>query len=159
MRRALYPGSFDPVTNGHLDLVHRALALFDEVVIAVAVNAAKDPLFSLEERRALLEEVLGETARVRVTAFDGLLVDYAREIQACVLVRGLRAVSDFEYEFQLALMNRHLDDELETVFLMPSADYTYLSSRMVKEVARLGGNVRDFLPIPVLNALQTKLGR
>lgn len=156
MRKAIYPGSFDPFTLGHLDLIHRALHLFDEVIVAVAVNANKQSLFTLEERQVMIAEVLKDTPQVQVLAFDGLLVDFAKQHQACALVRGLRAVSDFEWEFQLALMNRHLDEQLETIFLMPNAEFTYLSSSMVKEVARLQGDVSRFLPPSIHAKLQQK---
>ena len=156
MRRAVYPGSFDPVTNGHLDVIERAARLYDEVIVAIAHNETKTGLFSFEERVALLEEVVAHRANVRVTQFSGLLVDYARQSQAQVIIRGLRAVSDFEYEFQMALMNRKLDDNVETMFLMPKEEYTYLSSRLVKEIARLGGNIDVFVPDCIARALREK---
>lgn len=146
MRRAIYPGSFDPVTNGHLDVIQRASSLFDEVIVAVAYNEAKHPLFSGEERVEILKEVVKGLKNVTIFRFDGLLVEFAKEKKACALVRGLRAVSDFEFEFQMALMNRKLQPEIETVFLTPKEEYTYLSSRIVKEIARLGGNVEEFVP-------------
>jgi pantetheine-phosphate adenylyltransferase len=153
MLRALYPGSFDPVTNGHLDVLARAAKLFDEVIVAVAFNESKKGLFTSAERVRLLEESTSEMANVRVTSFEGLLVDFARAQKAKALIRGLRAVSDFEFEFQLALMNRSLEPDLEALFLMPSEEYTYLSSRLVKEVARLGGDVSRFVPKCVHSAL------
>jgi pantetheine-phosphate adenylyltransferase len=153
MLRALYPGSFDPVTNGHLDVLARAAKLFDEVIVAVAFNESKKGLFTSAERVRLLEESTAEMANVRVTSFEGLLVDFARAQKAKALIRGLRAVSDFEFEFQLALMNRSLEPDLEALFLMPSEEYTYLSSRLVKEVARLGGDVSRFVPKCVHSAL------
>jgi pantetheine-phosphate adenylyltransferase len=156
MRRAVYPGSFDPVTNGHLDVVERAARLFDEVLIAVARNEAKSALFSTEERVKLLEQVTKHLPNVKVTHFSGLLVDFARENQIHAIVRGLRAISDFEFEFQMALMNRKLDSGIETIFLMPKEEYTYLSSRMVKEIARLGGNVEAFVPESIACALREK---
>ena len=161
MRTALYPGSFDPLTNGHLDVLHRASTLFDELVVAVAKDNNKTTLFSMEERVALIQENLAEQklTNVRVTPFDGLLVDFARQQNAAALVRGLRAVSDFEFEFQMALMNRKLDPRLETLFLMPREDLTYISSRIVKEIARLGGNAEIFIPPNVAAALKKKLGR
>lgn len=161
MRTALYPGSFDPLTNGHLDVLHRASTLFDELVVAVAKDNNKTTLFSMEERVALIQENLEEQklTNVRVTPFDGLLVDFARQQNAAALVRGLRAVSDFEFEFQMALMNRKLDPRLETLFLMPREDLTYISSRIVKEIARLGGNAEIFIPPNVAAALKKKLGR
>jgi pantetheine-phosphate adenylyltransferase len=159
MRRAIYPGSFDPVTNGHLDVIGRARKLFDEIVVAVAHNDEKQPLFSLEERLALLGDALAKIDHVRVAQFDGLLVDFAVAQKANAVIRGLRAVSDFEFEFQMALMNRKLEDSVETIFLMPKEEYTYLSSRLVKEIARLGGNVSGFVPGPVAEALAKKFKR
>jgi pantetheine-phosphate adenylyltransferase len=159
MRRAIYPGSFDPVTNGHLDVIGRARKLFDEIVVAVAHNDEKQPLFSLEERLALLGDALDKIDHVRVAQFDGLLVDFAVAQKANAVIRGLRAVSDFEFEFQMALMNRKLQDSVETIFLMPKEEYTYLSSRLVKEIARLGGNVSGFVPRPVAEALAKKFKR
>ena len=158
MLRALYPGSFDPVTNGHLDVLARAARLFDEVLVAVAHNSTKEGLFSPLERVQFLEEATRDLPNVRVTHFHGLLVDFARAQRARALIRGLRAVSDFEFEFQMALMNRSLEPELETLFLMPSEEYTYLSSRMVKEVARLGGDVSRFVPYCVEQAMKRRFG-
>lgn len=158
MRRAVYPGSFDPVTNGHLDVLCRAAKLFDEVVIAVALNVAKTGLFSTTERVAMLTE-LNHLPNVRVATFSGLLMGFAKEIGASSVVRGLRAVSDFEFEFQMALMNRKMEPEIETIFLMPREDLTYLSSRIVKEIARLGGNVDAFVPSSVAAALRQKLAQ
>lgn len=157
MRRALYPGSFDPVTNGHLDVIERAAKLFDEVVVAVAFNEQKRSLLSVDERVALIEGAVAGIANVRVSRFDGLLVEFARAQGASAVVRGLRAVSDFEFEFQMALMNRKLDEQIETIFLMPAEKYTYLSSRIVKEISRLGGNVEAFVPASVAAALREKL--
>lgn len=159
MLRALYPGSFDPVTNGHLDVLARAARLFEEVVVAVAHNDSKSGLFHFEERVELLSEATRHLANVRVTSFQGLLVDFARQQKARAVIRGLRAVSDFEFEFQMALMNRSLEPDLEALFLMPSEEYTYLSSRMVKEVARLGGDVSRFVPSCVQKALQDRFAR
>lgn len=159
MRRAIYPGSFDPVTNGHLDIIGRAGKLFDEIVVAVAHNDEKQPLFSLEERLAFLHQALDKIDNVRVAQFDGLLVEFAVAQKASAVIRGLRAVSDFEFEFQMALMNRKLENSVETIFLMPKEEYTYLSSRLVKEIARLGGNVSDFVPGPVAKALGGKFAR
>ncbi len=156
MRRAIYPGSFDPITNGHLDVLERATGLFDEVIVGVARENNKQSLFRLEERVALIEAVAGHLPRVRVLPFEGLLVDFARREQAVALVRGLRAVSDFEFEFQLALMNRKLEPHLETVFLMPREELTYISSRIVKEIGRLGGQIELFVPPPVVAALKAK---
>ncbi len=159
MRRAVYPGSFDPVTNGHLDVIERAARIFDEVIVAVAVNSEKTGLFSFEERVELLRGALAGTPNVSVTRFEGLLVDFARSQGAQAVIRGLRAISDFEFEFQMALMNRKLEPEIETLFLMPKEEYTYLSSRIVKEIARLGGNISAFVPDSVAAALREKYSR
>jgi pantetheine-phosphate adenylyltransferase len=156
-RVAVYPGSFDPITRGHEDLVRRSLVFADRVIIAVAVNAAKQPLFSLEERVGLIRQAVAHPG-VEVQSFEGLLVDFARRVGASLLVRGLRAVSDFEYEFQMALMNRHLAPTLETVFLVPAFDLTYLSSSMVREAARYGGDVSQLVHPAVLRALKQKFG-
>ena len=157
MRRAIYPGSFDPVTNGHLDVIERAAKLFDEVIVAVAVNSQKQPLFTPEERLELLRETTAaHGGRVRLARLEGLLVDYARNVGAGAIIRGLRAVSDFEFEFQMALMNRKLEANVETLFLMPKEEYTYLSSRIIKEIARLGGDVTSFVPSCVSAALKGK---
>jgi pantetheine-phosphate adenylyltransferase len=159
MKRAIYPGSFDPVTNGHLDVVERARKLFDEVIVAVAHNDEKQPMFTLQERLDLLQNTLGKIDNVRIAHFEGLLVDFAVAEKAGAVIRGLRAISDFEFEFQMALMNRKLQGAVETIFLMPKEDYTYLSSRIVKEIARLGGDVSKFVPPLVVKALGTKLKR
>jgi len=159
MKRAIYPGSFDPVTNGHLDVVERARKLFDEVIVAVARNDEKQPLFSLEDRLNFLRQTVGKLDNVRVAQFDGLLVGFAGTEKANAIIRGLRAVSDFEFEFQMALMNRQLDNNVETIFLMPKEEYTYLSSRLVKEIARLGGNVSKFVPAIVAASLDKKFKR
>jgi len=156
MRRAIYPGSFDPVTNGHLDIIERARKLFDEVIVAVAHNDEKQPLLSLKERLDLLRETAGKIDNVRIAQFKGLLVEFARAEKAGAVIRGLRAVSDFEFEFQMALMNRKLDAGVETIFLMPKEEYTYLSSRIVKEIARLGGDVSGFVPPAVASTLSKK---
>ena len=159
MRCAIYPGSFDPVTNGHLDVVERARKLFDEVIVAVAHNDEKQPLFPLKERLDLLQETVGKISNVRIAQFEGLLVEFAKVEKAGAVIRGLRAVSDFEFEFQMALMNRKLNADVETIFLMPTEDYTYLSSRIVKEIARLGGDVSAFVPLGVAEALTRKFNR
>jgi pantetheine-phosphate adenylyltransferase len=159
MKRAIYPGSFDPVTNGHLDVVERAGKLFDEVIVAVAQNDEKQPLFSLTERLDLLKQTVGKIDNVRIAKFDGLLVEFARNEKATAVIRGLRAVSDFEFEFQMALMNRKLEAAVETIFLMPKEEYTYLSSRLVKEIARLGGDVSKFIPAIVAKSLTAKFSR
>ena len=159
MRTGIYPGSFDPITKGHLDVLARAAQLFDELVVAVARDNQKACLFSMEERVAMLEDTAREQGltNVRVTPFDGLLVEFARSQDACAVIRGLRAVSDFEFEFQMALMNRKLDPKVETIFLTPREELTYISSRIVKEIARLGGDVRQFVPPGVALALKRKL--
>ena len=157
MRIAIYPGSFDPLTNGHLDVVQRAAKLFDRVIVAVAKNESKHPLFSLDEREALVKKAVAHLPQVETDAFDGLLVEYATARKASAIVRGLRAVSDFEFEFQMALMNRKLDEHIETIFMMPKDTYTFLSSRIVKEIARFGGDVSAFVPSHVQAALQKKL--
>jgi pantetheine-phosphate adenylyltransferase len=159
MRRAIYPGSFDPVTNGHLDVVERARKLFDEVIVAVASNDEKQALFSLQQRLELLRQTIGRIDNIRVAQFEGLLVDFARAQKVHAVIRGLRAVSDFEFEFQMALMNRKLESDLETIFLMPKEEYTYLSSRLVKEIARLGGDVSNFVPSAVACALAKKFSK
>lgn len=157
-RLAVYPGSFDPVTKGHEDLIRRSLSFVDRVVVAVAVNVAKQPLFTVEERLALIRETV-RFPGVEVRSFEGLLVEFARAVGASIIVRGLRAVSDFEYEFQMALMNRNLAPELETVFLVPAFDLTYLSSSLVREVARFGGDVSALVQPAVQDALKRKYGR
>jgi pantetheine-phosphate adenylyltransferase len=154
-RIAVYPGSFDPMHNGHLDIIERCRPLFDELVVAVLHNEGKKPLFSVEERIEAIREMVGPD--VRVESFSGLLVDFMDQVGARAVVRGLRAVSDFEYEFQMALMNRRLNPRVETVFLMPREDYTYLSSRLVKEVFSLGGNLTGLVPEPVLARLRQRL--
>lgn len=155
---ALYPGTFDPVTNGHSDIVRRAATLFDGVIVAVAANPAKRPLFSLEERVELARSVLADVAGVQVVGFANLLIDAVHEHGARVILRGLRAVSDFEYEFQLAGMNRRLDPRIETVFMTPSEQYTYISASLVKEIAQLGGDVAEFVHPRVKAALVGKMG-
>jgi pantetheine-phosphate adenylyltransferase len=155
-RLALCPGTFDPLTNGHVDIILRSAHLFERILVAVLVNADKTPLFTAEERVEIIREVFHEYPNIEVEAFDGLLVDYARQRRASAIIRGLRAVSDFEYEFQMALMNRHLEPSLETVFMMPAEHYTYLSSRLIKEVFRLGGDVRGLVPAAVEERLHRK---
>jgi pantetheine-phosphate adenylyltransferase len=156
MRTAIYPGSFDPVTNGHLDVVRRAAKLFDRVVVAVAKSDGKQPLFTLDERFALVKKAVKHLPNVEADSFEGLLIEYVVRRKAQTIVRGLRAVSDFEFEFQLALMNRKLNENIETIFMMPKDTYTFLSSRIVKEIARLGGDVRTFVPAHVRDALAGK---
>ncbi|MCD6338157.1 MAG: pantetheine-phosphate adenylyltransferase [Verrucomicrobia bacterium] len=157
MGTAIYPGSFDPITYGHLDVIERACRLFGKVVVAVTHNDAKQPLFTLEERRRLVEQATRGIPNVEVDAFEGLLIDYADRRGAKVVLRGLRAVSDFEFEFQLALTNRRLNGEIETIFMMPRDTFTFLSSRIVKEICRLGGDVSPFVPPEVQAALEEKL--
>jgi pantetheine-phosphate adenylyltransferase len=154
----MYPGTFDPITLGHEDLVRRASRLFDKVVVAIAANPGKEPMFSLEERVALARSVLGACDRVEVTGYEGLTVDFAKANGLSVIVRGLRAISDFEYEFQLANMNRHLTDEVETAFLTPTETYTYISSSLVREIAALGGNISEFVSPAVRDALLERCG-
>ena len=153
---AVYPGTFDPITNGHLDIIARGLSVFDEVTIAILLNPEKQPLFTVEERVEIIGEAYAGESRVKVDTFSGLLVDYAEKIGATVIVRGLRAISDFEYEFQMALMNRHLNPRIETVFMMPAERYSYLSSRLVKEVFQLGGGVKELVPPVVERRLREK---
>lgn len=156
-RIAIYPGTFDPITNGHIDVVERAVRLFSGVIILVARNTSKTPLFSCDERVAMIREVFQRRRGVTVDTFDGLLVEYARRKKAMAIVRGLRAMSDFEYEFQMALTNRKLDSEIDTIFLVPHESFTYLNSTIVREVARLGGDVSDFVPRSVRRRLIEKL--
>src|SRR5580658_4246931 len=157
MRIAIYPGSFDPLTNGHFDVVQRAAKLFDRVIVAVAKNEGKKPLFGLQERLALVKEATASMPNVEADTFDGVLVDYVVQKKAQAIVRGFGAVSDFEFAFQLALMNRKLNENIETIFMMPKDTYTFLSSRIVKEIARLGGDVSSFVPPHVERALKRKL--
>jgi pantetheine-phosphate adenylyltransferase len=157
MKVAIYPGSFDPIHNGHLDVIERAAKLWDKIIVAVAFNEAKTGLFTPDERVDLIRKATSHIDSIEVTSFQGLLVDFVEEEKAHVVVRGLRAISDFEYEFQMALMNRSLDEDLETVFLMPSQENIYLSSRIVKEVARLNGEIDKFVPPIVKEALVKKL--
>ncbi len=159
MRIAIYPGSFDPPTRGHEDLIRRALGLADRLIVAVAINPSKQPLFDVDERLQLLQAAVGNEPRVELASFSGLLADFARDRGATLAVRGLRAVSDFEYEFQMALMNRRLNPDLETVFLVPAVDLTYLSSSLVREAARFGGNLDGLVSPAVAQALAAKFGR
>ena len=156
---AVYPGSVDPLTNGHVDIIERGARLFDRIVVAILVNGEKDPLFAADERQEIAVEVFGAFSNVEVETFDGLLVDYAARREADVIVRGLRAISDFEYEMQMALMNRRLNKMIETVFMMPDARYTYLSSRLVKEVYALGGDIAGLVPEIVETRLASKIQR
>ncbi|HEY3927554.1 MAG TPA: pantetheine-phosphate adenylyltransferase [Candidatus Koribacter sp.] len=153
----IYPGSFDPVTNGHLDLIYRGAKIFDKLVVAILRNPEKDPLFSVPERREMLVEMTRSLPNVQVDEFQGLLVDYARSYSASAVLRGIRAVSDYEYELQMAMMNRKLDSELETIFMMPALKFSFLSSRLVREVARLGGSVDGLVPDLVAEKLRSKI--
>ncbi len=155
---AIYPGSFDPVTNGHLDLIARGAMIFDQLIVAVAQNLEKEPLFAVKERIEMLEAVTFEWKNVEVDTFDGLLVEYARNQGASVIMRGIRAVSDYEYELQMAMMNRKIEPDIETVFMLPAEAYSYISSRLVKELARLGGPVKDLVPPLVVERLRAKVG-
>ena len=157
MTVAIYPGTFDPLTNGHLDLIKRSVRMFEKVIVAIFENTTKGPLFSVEERRRFIEESTRGLGNIEIDAFSGtLLVFYAKQRQAHVIIRGLRAIADFEYEFQMTLMNRRLDEDIETVFLMPREEYTYVASRLIKEVAAYGGNVEELVPPPVALALKEK---
>ncbi len=158
MIRAVYPGTFDPVTNGHIDIIRRSSALFDKVVVAILKNTDKTPLFTVDEREDMLRDVVKGMGNVSVATFDGLLVDYVQGINASVIVRGIRAISDYEYELQMALMNRRLSSKVETVFLMPAEAYSYLSSRLVKQISLLGGSVHGLVPHSVEKLLKKKLG-
>lgn len=155
-KRAIYPGSFDPITNGHVDIIERGLKIFDQIIVAVLENPKKEALFSTQERVTMIREIYASEPRVKVKSFQGLLVDFARQNKARIVIRGLRAVSDFEYEFQMALMNRKLYPELETLFMMPSLNFTFLSSRLVKEIYMLGGCVKGLVPEIVENHLRKK---
>ena len=163
MRRAIYPGSFDPITNGHLDIIERGCKLFDEIIIAILVNPDKKPFFTIEERREMLQQVVTEiehgSCRLTVEDFRGLLVDYAFQRQADAIVRGIRAISDYEYELQMALMNRRLEPRIETVFMMPAEAYSYVSSRLVKEVFMLGGKIEGLVPASIEALMRKKLGQ
>ena len=154
---AIYPGSFDPITNGHVDIIERGLKVFDRVVVAVLKNPKKRPLFTTKERVKMVQEIFAANRRIEVRAFDGLLVDFARAHQTRVVIRGLRAISDFEYEFQMALMNRSLAPDIETFFMMPSVNYSFLSSNLVREVASLGGSVEGLVPAAVARKLRDKV--
>jgi pantetheine-phosphate adenylyltransferase len=156
MKLAIYPGTFDPITNGHIDVLERSLEIFDKVIVAIAVNSSKKPLFTKEERLKIIKEVLIEYDRVEVDSFDALLMDYAKEKNATAIIRGLRAVSDFEYEFQMALMNRKLYSGASTVFLMPHEKYSFLNSTLIREVSRLNGDVTQFVPEYVKKCLDEK---
>jgi pantetheine-phosphate adenylyltransferase len=154
--RAVYPGSFDPVTNGHFDLIERSSALFDKVVVAILRNADKTPFFTVDERIDMLKLAVKDLDNVAVVSFEGLLVDFAAEIEASVIIRGIRAISDYEYELQMALMNRRLSDTIETVFMLPAEAYSYLSSKLVKEISQLGGSIKGLVPEEVEERLRNK---
>ena len=156
MKRVIYPGTFDPVTNGHIDVIKRAIDLFDDVVVTVARNPSKNSMFTVEGRLTMLNECLKEFKTVHVDSFDGLIVDHAKEVGAIGIIRGLRAISDFEYEFQMALMNRKLDEDLRTIFLMPHEKYTYLNSTIVRNLSQFDGDVSDFVPPIVVEMLEEK---
>ena len=158
-KRVIYPGTFDPVTYGHIDIIERAVDLFEEVVVTVAMNPTKSPMFTIEERLKMLRESLDGYERVYVDSFDGLVVEHAKEVGAVGIIRGLRAVSDFEYEFQMALMNRKLDGSLATIFLMPHEKYTYLNSTIVRNLAEFGGGVKDFVPEIVEKMMKEKFNK
>lgn len=158
-RTAIYPGSFDPITNGHLDVIERAARLFDEVIVAIASNKNKKPMFNIEQRQGLAEQATAHVANVRIDTFGGLLVDYVAAQHGQAIVRGLRAVSDFEFEFQMALMNRRLNDSVETIFMMPKDCFAFLSSSIVKEIASLGGEIEGLVPPPVHDALNSRFAK
>ncbi len=155
--KAVYPGSFDPITNGHVDIIYRGLKIFEHVMVAVLENPTKSPLFSTEERVSMVKEIFQREKNIEVKAFHGLLVDFAKGNKAEIVMRGIRAISDFEYEFQMALMNRKLDPDIETFFMMPSVDYSFLSSKLVREVCMLGGSLEGFVPLSVEKRLKNKL--
>ena len=159
MKRAIYPGSFDPVTLGHIDMIERSAKIVDELVVAILVNSAKNPLFSVEERVSMLREITGHVPNIKITSFHGLLIDYARKVDASIIVRGLRAVTDFEYELQIAQTNRIVDDRVDTVFLTTSLEYAYLSSTIVKEVASYGGDISHFVPEQLIDRIYAKFSR
>lgn len=157
MKKAVFPGTFDPVTYGHIDLIKRASRIFDEVIVAVAVNSSKAPLFSIEERLSMLRIAAGNIKGVKIEVFEGLVVDFVRKKKTNTIIRGLRMISDFEYEFQMALTNRKLAGDIETIFLMPKENYSYLSSKLLKEATALGANLKDFIPSFVIKKLKAKL--
>ncbi len=157
MRKAVFPGSFDPITNGHIDVVKRALKLFDKIIIAVARREEKSPIFTTQEREQLVKKVIGKNSRIEVKSFDGLLVDFVRKEKACAIIRGLRTISDFDYEFQMALTNRKIAPEIETIFFLASEQYAYLSATLIKEIARMDGDLKGFVPKPVMIALKKRI--
>ena len=159
MKRAIYPGSIDPVTFGHIDMIERSAKIVDELVVAILVNSAKNPLFSVEERVSMLGEITGHVPNIRIMSFHGLLIDFAQEVDASIIVRGLRAVTDFEYELQIAQTNRIVNDRIDTVFLTTSLEYAYLSSTIVKEVASYGGDISHFVPEQLIDRIYAKFSR
>ena len=156
---AVYPGTFDPITNGHIDIINRGLRIFDKIIVTVAVNPGKTPLFSLEERIEMIEQSIGKVENVEVAQFQGLIADYLKSVNAIAMIRGLRAISDFEYEFQMSLMNRKLNEDVETVFLMPAQEYIHLNSTLIKEVSSFNGDITDYVPKNVEDKLNEKFGR
>jgi len=156
---AVYPGTFDPITNGHIDIINRGLRIFDKLIVTVAVNPGKTPLFSLEERIEMIERSIGKVENVEVAQFQGLIAEYLKSVNAIAMIRGLRAISDFEYEFQMSLMNRKLNEDVETVFLMPAQEYIHLNSTLIKEVSSFNGDITDYVPKNVEDKLNEKFGR
>ena len=159
MKIAVYPGTFDPITNGHIDIVNRGLRIFDKIIVTVAVNPGKTPLFSLEERIEMIKQSIGKAENVEVAQFQGLIAEYLKSVNAIAMIRGLRAISDFEYEFQMSLMNRKLNEDVETVFLMPAQEYIHLNSTLIKEVSSFNGDITDYVPKNVEDKLNEKFGR
>lgn len=159
MKIAVYPGTFDPITNGHIDIINRGLRIFDKIIVTVAVNPGKTPLFSLEERIEMIEQSIGNVENVEVAQFQGLIADYLKSVNAIAMIRGLRAISDFEFEFQMSLMNRKLNEDVETVFLMPAQEYIHLNSTLIKEVSSFNGDITEYVPKNVENKLNEKFGR
>lgn len=159
MKICVYPGSFDPITNGHLDIIDRAAKIFDKLIIAVLVNSSKNPTFSLDERVKLINDIVKDRSNIEVEYFSGLLIDFVRQKKACTIIKGLRAVSDFEYELQMALLNKNLDPEIETLFMMTNINYSYLSSSAVKELAKNGGNIDGLVPEGIRDTVLSKFGK
>lgn len=159
MKIAVYPGTFDPITNGHIDIINRGLRIFDKIIVTVAVNPGKTPLFSLEERIEMIEQSIGKVENVEVAQFQGLIANYLKSVNAIAMIRGLRAISDFEFEFQMSLMNRKLNEDVETVFLMPAQEYIHLNSTLIKEVSSFDGDITEYVPKNVEDNLNEKFGR